>query len=89
MCHRYVDSNRLWKDRVLKRNLIDLMYWIKEDNLIFLNIYLQNKDSQYYSILDSSKWLRHVAKCIAFADEAAAHLSENVSVVLQEGTIEL
>ncbi|KOB78688.1 putative myotubularin [Operophtera brumata] len=43
------------------------------------------QDSQYYSILDSSRWLRHVANCIAFADEAARQLSENVTVVLQEG----
>ncbi|KAG6457656.1 myotubularin-related protein 10-B isoform X2 [Manduca sexta] len=42
-------------------------------------------DSQYYSILDSSKWLRHVANCIAFADDAAQHLADNVTVVLQEG----
>ncbi|KAM3965433.1 myotubularin-related protein 10-like [Aphomia sociella] len=43
------------------------------------------QDSQYYSILDSSRWLRYVANCIAFADEAAEYLSRNVSVVLQEG----
>ncbi|XP_053611409.1 myotubularin-related protein 10-A isoform X2 [Plodia interpunctella] len=43
------------------------------------------QDSQYYSILDSSRWLRYVANCLAFADEAAEHLSKNVSVVLQEG----
>ncbi|XP_075979433.1 myotubularin-related protein 10-B [Anticarsia gemmatalis] len=43
------------------------------------------QDSQYYSILDSSRWLRHVANCIAFADDAAQHLSNNVTVVLQEG----
>ncbi|CAB3244929.1 unnamed protein product [Arctia plantaginis] len=43
------------------------------------------QDSQYYSILDSSKWLRYVANCIAFADEAAQHLGNNVTVVLQEG----
>lgn len=43
------------------------------------------QDSQYYSILDSSRWLRRVANCIAFADDAAEHLSNNVTVVLQEG----
>ncbi|XP_060804648.1 myotubularin-related protein 10-A isoform X1 [Amyelois transitella] len=43
------------------------------------------QDSQYYSILDSSRWLRYVANCLAFADEAADHLSRNVTVVLQEG----
>ncbi|KAL0870764.1 hypothetical protein ABMA27_005698 [Loxostege sticticalis] len=43
------------------------------------------QDSQYYSYLDSSRWLRHVASCIAFADDAAAHLADNVTTVLQEG----
>ncbi|KAF9812153.1 hypothetical protein SFRURICE_008254 [Spodoptera frugiperda] len=43
------------------------------------------QDSQYYSILDASRWLRYVANCIAFADDAAQHLSNNVTVVLQEG----
>ncbi|XP_046966425.1 myotubularin-related protein 10-B isoform X1 [Vanessa cardui] len=43
------------------------------------------QDSQYYSFLESSRWLRHVAACLTFADEAAAQLSQNVSVVLQEG----
>ncbi|KAI5643871.1 myotubularin-like phosphatase domain-containing protein [Phthorimaea operculella] len=43
------------------------------------------QDSQYYSILDQSRWLRWVANCIAFADEAAAQLANNVTVVLQEG----
>ncbi|XP_041980378.1 myotubularin-related protein 10-B [Aricia agestis] len=43
------------------------------------------QDSQYYSILDSSGWLRYVACCIALADEAAAHLANNETVVLQEG----
>ncbi|KAJ2949405.1 hypothetical protein O0L34_g15319 [Tuta absoluta] len=43
------------------------------------------QDSQYYSILDQSRWLRWVANCIAFADEAAAQLARNVTVVLQEG----
>ncbi|XP_068622451.1 myotubularin-related protein 10-B [Battus philenor] len=47
------------------------------------NFWLQ--DSQYYSILESSRWLRYVANCLAFADEAAAQLSANVTVVLQEG----
>ncbi|KPI97086.1 Myotubularin-related protein 10-B [Papilio xuthus] len=47
------------------------------------NFWLQ--DSQYYSILDSSRWLRYVANCLAFAEEAAAHLDNNVTVVLQEG----
>ncbi|KAJ0174964.1 hypothetical protein K1T71_009105 [Dendrolimus kikuchii] len=43
------------------------------------------QDSQYYTFLDSSKWLRYVANCISFADDAAQHLSDNVTVVLQEG----
>ncbi|CAH0718119.1 unnamed protein product, partial [Brenthis ino] len=43
------------------------------------------QDSQYYSILESSRWLRHVAACLAGADDAAAHLAANVTVVLQEG----
>ncbi|GBP58136.1 Myotubularin-related protein 10-A [Eumeta japonica] len=43
------------------------------------------QDSQYYSILDSSKWLRHVAGCLALADEAAASLDANDTVVLVEG----
>ncbi|XP_047028865.1 myotubularin-related protein 10-B [Helicoverpa zea] len=43
------------------------------------------QDSQYYSILDASRWLRYVANCIAFADDAATHLANNVTVVLQEG----
>ncbi|CAG4955668.1 unnamed protein product [Parnassius apollo] len=47
------------------------------------NFWLQ--DSQYYSILDSSRWLRYVANCLAFADDAASHLTANVTVVLQEG----
>lgn len=42
-------------------------------------------DSQYYTFLDSSKWLRYVSNCISFADEAAQHLCNNVTVVLQEG----
>lgn len=45
------------------------------------------QDSQYYSILDASRWLRYVANCIAFADDAAQHLSNNVTVVLQEGKL--
>ncbi|XP_050679378.1 myotubularin-related protein 10-B-like [Leptidea sinapis] len=43
------------------------------------------QDSQYYSILESSRWLRYVCNCIAFADDAAAHLADNVTVVVQEG----
>ncbi|XP_045775855.1 myotubularin-related protein 10-A isoform X1 [Maniola jurtina] len=43
------------------------------------------QDSQYYSILESSRWLRYVANCIAFADDAASHLANNQTVVLQEG----
>ncbi|XP_049871615.1 myotubularin-related protein 10-B [Pectinophora gossypiella] len=43
------------------------------------------QDSQYYSILDSSRWLRWVANCITFADDAARQLAGNVTVVLQEG----
>ncbi|XP_045501274.1 myotubularin-related protein 10-B isoform X1 [Colias croceus] len=43
------------------------------------------KDSQYYSMLESSRWLRHVAACLTFADDAAKHISDNVTVVLQEG----
>lgn len=45
----------------------------------------QNQDSQYYTILDESRWLRYVANCIAFADDAAQQLANNVTVVLQEG----
>ncbi|XP_026741450.1 myotubularin-related protein 10-B [Trichoplusia ni] len=44
-----------------------------------------NQDSQYYTILDESRWLRYVANCIAFADDAAQQLANNVTVVLQEG----
>ncbi|XP_062530597.1 myotubularin-related protein 10-A isoform X3 [Bombyx mori] len=43
------------------------------------------QDAQYHSVLESSKWLRHVATCLALADEAAHHLARNVTVVLQEG----
>ncbi|CAG9565884.1 unnamed protein product [Danaus chrysippus] len=43
------------------------------------------QDSQYYSILDSCRWLRYVSSCISFADEAASHLENNITVVLQEG----
>ncbi|XP_073960257.1 myotubularin-related protein 10-B-like isoform X2 [Choristoneura fumiferana] len=43
------------------------------------------QDSQYYSLMEASRWLRHVARCIAFADDAARHLAGNVTVVLQEG----
>ena len=43
------------------------------------------QDSQYYSILESSRWLRYVASCLAFADDAAEHLCDNATVVLQEG----
>ncbi|CAK1542013.1 unnamed protein product [Leptosia nina] len=43
------------------------------------------QDSQYYSILESSRWLRYVCNCIVFADDAARHITDNVTVVLQEG----
>lgn len=43
------------------------------------------QDSQYYSSLESCKWLRYVSICLTLADEAAAHLADNCSVVLQEG----
>ncbi|CAH2269390.1 jg16416 [Pararge aegeria aegeria] len=43
------------------------------------------QDSQYYSILESSRWLRYVANCLAFADDAASHLANNQTVVVQEG----
>ncbi|CAH4021031.1 myotubularin-related protein 10-B [Pieris brassicae] len=43
------------------------------------------QDSQYYSILESSRWLRYVCNCITFADDAARHIVDNVTVVLQEG----
>lgn len=45
----------------------------------------QVQDSQYYSLMEASRWLRHVARCLAFADDAARHLADNVTVVLQEG----
>ncbi|XP_059062230.1 myotubularin-related protein 10-B [Achroia grisella] len=43
------------------------------------------QDSKYYLILDSSRWLRYVAYCLAFADDAAKNLANNVTVVLIEG----
>ncbi|XP_063627286.1 myotubularin-related protein 10-B [Cydia splendana] len=43
------------------------------------------QDSQYYSLMEASRWLRHVGSCVAFADSAAKHLADNVTVVLQEG----
>ncbi|XP_052752302.1 myotubularin-related protein 10-A [Galleria mellonella] len=43
------------------------------------------QDSKYYLILESSRWLRYVANCLAFADEAAEYLAKNVTVVLLEG----
>ncbi|XP_072938354.1 myotubularin-related protein 10-B [Epargyreus clarus] len=47
------------------------------------NFWMQ--DSQYYSILESSRWLRHVGACLAAARTAAQRLAGNVTVVLQEG----
>ncbi|CAG9130076.1 unnamed protein product [Plutella xylostella] len=43
------------------------------------------QDSQYYSYLDSSRWLRHVGCCLAAAADAAAHLAANDTVVVLEG----
>ncbi|XP_030752601.1 myotubularin-related protein 10-A [Sitophilus oryzae] len=46
----------------------------------------KQQDFKFYALLDSTKWLNHVATCLSKAVEAAKKIDkENCTVVLQEG----
>ncbi|XP_012272966.1 myotubularin-related protein 10-B [Orussus abietinus] len=43
------------------------------------------QDNNFYSLLESTKWLKHVSYCLQKAVEASDHLDSGTSVIMQEG----
>ncbi|XP_078044125.1 myotubularin-related protein 10-B isoform X2 [Augochlora pura] len=44
-----------------------------------------HQDNNFYSLLENTKWLKHVSYCLQKAVEACEHLHLESSVILQEG----